>query len=64
MTDDLPEAASDIAEALSLAPDDGELYLYRAALNKMHYRPDDARREARMAIELGVDPARAAQFLK
>ena len=64
MTDDLPEAASDIAEALALNPDDGELYLYRAALNKMHYRPEDARRDARRAIELGVDPARAAQFLK
>lgn len=64
MTDDLPEAAADIASALELAPDDGELYLYRAALNKMHYRPDDARRDARRAVELGVAPSRAAQFLK
>ena len=64
MTGDLPEAADDISQAMELAPDDGELYLYRAALNKMHYRPDDARRDARRAIELGVEPARAAEFLK
>lgn len=64
MTGDLQEAASDIAAALELTPDDGELYLYRAALNKMHFRPDDARKDAQRAVELGVDPARAAQFLK
>ncbi len=64
MTGDLQEAASDIASALELTPDDGELYLYRAALNKMHFRPDDARKDAQRAVELGVDPARAAQFLK
>lgn len=63
MTGDLQDAADDIAAALELAPDDGELYLYRAALNKMHFRPDDARKDARKAIDLGVDPARAKEFL-
>ena len=46
-----------------MTPDDGELYLYRAALNKMRYRPDDAKADALKAIELGVDKKRAAQFL-
>lgn len=64
MTGDLQEAASDIASALELTPDDGELYLYRAALNKMHYRPDDARKDAEKAVQLGVDPRRAEEFLK
>lgn len=64
MTGDLLEASADISEAMALAPDDAELYLYRAALNKMHYRPDDARRDARRAVELGADPARAAEFMK
>lgn len=64
MTGDLQEAAADLAEAMALAPDDGELYLYRAALNKMHFRPDDAKADARRAVELGVDPARAKEFMK
>lgn len=63
MTGDLQDAANDIALAMELAPDDGELYLYRAALNKMHYRPDDARKDAQKAVALGVDPARAKEFL-
>lgn len=64
MTGQLQEASDDIARALEQAPDDGELYLYRAALNKMRFRPDDARRDARRAVELGVDKARAAEFMK
>lgn len=64
MTDNLQEASDDIAEALQLSPEDGELYLYRAALNKMRFRPDDADADARRAVSLGVDPARARQFLK
>lgn len=64
MIGELMEAGNDIASALELAPHDGELYLYRAALNKMHFRPDDARKDAQRAVELGVDPARAKEFLK
>lgn len=63
MTDNLPEAAEDISQGLALDPTDPELYLYRAALNKMRYRPDDAEADARRAIAYGIDPRRAAPFL-
>ncbi len=63
MTGDLQDAAEDIATAMELDPNDGELYLYRAALNKMHYRPKDARKDAEKAVSLGVDPRRAKQFI-
>lgn len=63
MTDNLQDAAADIASAMELDPWDGELYLYRAALAKKHFRPDDARRDAQRAVELGIDPIRAKQFL-
>lgn len=64
MAGNLNEASEDIARALELSPADGELYLYRAALNKMRFRPDDARRDAQRAVELGVEPTRAEQFIK
>lgn len=64
MTDRLQEASDDIAAALEKAPDDGELYLYRAALNKMRYRPDDARADAQRAVELGIDMQRAREFIR
>ncbi len=64
MTGRLQEASDDIAEALHLTPDDGELYLYRAALNKMRFRPADADADARRAVELGVDPARVVQYIQ
>lgn len=60
----LQEASDDINSALELAPDDGELYLYRAALNKMRYRPADAKADALKAVELGVERKRASQFLE
>lgn len=63
MTDRLPEAAEDIAQGLALDPTDPELYLYRAALNRLRYRPDDAEADARQAIKFGIDPRRAAPFL-
>ncbi len=63
MTDMLPEAADDIASGLALEPADPELYLYRAALNRLRYRPDDAEADARRAIQFGIDPRRAAPFL-
>lgn len=63
MTDALQEASDDINSALALNPDDGELYLYRAALNKMRFRPADAETDARKAVSLGVDKARAMQYL-
>ncbi|MDE6485861.1 MAG: tetratricopeptide repeat protein [Duncaniella sp.] len=63
MTDRLPEAAEDISQGLALDPTDPELYIYRAALNKLRYRPDDAEADARQAIAFGLDPRRAAPFL-
>lgn len=64
MTQDLNDASADIAEGLRLDPALGELYLYRALLNKMRYRSDDARTDALRAIRLGVDPARALPLTK
>lgn len=54
MTSQLGDAADDIASGIELDPLNGELYLYRAMLNKMRYRPDDARKDADRAIELGI----------
>lgn len=61
---DIAGAASDIAEGLALDPTDGELYLCRAMLNKMRFRPDDAHADAEQAIKLGVDAARARALLQ
>ncbi len=63
MTGNLNEASSDISEGMRLDPADGELYLYRALLNRMRYRPDDARADARRAVELGVAASRAQALL-
>ena len=63
ITGAIQEASDDINTAISLEPQDGELYLYRAALNKMRYRPADAEADARRAVELGVGKERATQFL-
>ncbi len=62
--DRLNEASADINEALRLNPADAELYVYRAALNKLRFRDDDAREDALRAVELGVDPRRVAPILK
>ncbi len=56
--DELAEASADIAEGLALEPDDPELYLQRAVLNRKRYRPDDARADVRRAMELGVPAER------
>lgn len=64
MNGDLDEAARDIAEAIALDPTDGELYLHRAVLNKMRYRPDDSQADAKRAIELGVPPQKVQTLLK
>lgn len=63
MTGDFNEASEDINEGMRLDPADGELYLYRALLNRMRYRPDDAKRDARRAVELGVAQRRADALL-
>ncbi len=62
-TDDPAAAADDIAHGIELDPTDGELYLYRAVLNKMRYRPDDAKADAEKAVKFGVNPALAKALL-
>lgn len=62
MLDQLSEASDDIARGLELDPEDGELYLYRAALNKMRYRVDDARADAERARQLGIPAERLKDF--
>ena len=61
--DQLAEASDDIARGLELNPSDGELYYNRAVLNRLRYREEDAKADARKAVELGVAPARVAEFL-
>lgn len=61
--DQLAEASDDIARGLELNPSDGELYYNRAVLNRLRYREEDAKADARKAVELGVVPARVAEFL-
>lgn len=52
MTDRLGEAADDIALAIELDPDDPQLYIYRSALNKARYRPEDAEADLKKAEQL------------
>ncbi len=54
--EDLSSASEDIASGLKLDPTDAELYLHRALLNKMRYRPDDAKADAETAIKFGANP--------
>ena len=58
--EELAEAADDIARGLELDPGDSELYYCRAFLNLLRYREDDARADAAKAVELGLNPERAA----
>lgn len=64
MTGNLNDASTDIAEGLRINPMEGELYLYRAMLNKMRYRNDDARADAKRAMQLGISQQRALPFTK
>lgn len=52
------DASAVIGEGLNLYPNDGELYYYRAWLNRDLFRPAEARSDARLAEEFGVDPRR------
>ncbi|MBO4956062.1 MAG: hypothetical protein J6C77_06665 [Muribaculaceae bacterium] len=64
MLDDLAAASDDIASGLALDPTSGELYLYRAMLNKLRYRPDDARSDAEKAILYGIPSQRVSSLLQ
>lgn len=63
MTNDISGAADDIALGIELDPTDGELYLYRAMLNKLRYRPDDARADGEKAIKFGIDSRRVKALI-
>lgn len=60
---DLGGAADDIAAGLAIDPTSGELYLYRAMLNKMRFRPDDARADADKAVLYGVPAEQVKSFM-
>lgn len=60
----LQDASSDISEAFKLYPNNGELYLLRAWLNRLYYRYDDAKLDAQRAIELGVSEERINAVLQ
>lgn len=60
---ELSKAAEVISRGLKLYPRDPELYYYRAWLNRDRFRLDDARRDARRAVQLGASPTRVADLL-
>lgn len=49
-------ASEDIATAMRLAPEEGELWLYRAMLGRLRFRNEEAKYDARHAVTLGLDP--------
>lgn len=57
----LAEASADINSGLEIDPDNSELYMYRAHLNKMRYSRDDARRDMEKALRLSRRNSTAAQ---
>ncbi len=56
--DNLSEASAVINEGLKRYSRDPELYYYRARLNHERFRLDDARADAKKAIEYGAAPAK------
>lgn len=56
------EASSDLNDAIRLDPLNGDLYLYRAVLNKKRFRPADSMEDAKKAIELGVPRIKVAEM--
>lgn len=62
--DRLTDASSTIGDGISKYPDCGELYYCRAWLNKLLFRPSDAKADGRKAKSLGVPAARIKQLLE
>lgn len=60
----LTDASSTITGGMERFPSDPELYYYRAMLNRDRFLLDDARADAKRAIELGANPLRVAQLFK
>lgn len=63
MLERLDDASMDIADAMRLDPQDGEVYYLRAALNKERYLLDEARADGKKAVELGVSARRVSNLL-
>lgn len=59
---ELTEASAVITRGMKSFPADPELYYYRAWLNRDRYRADDARADARRAIELGASPIKVNEL--
>lgn len=53
-TDNLGEASEVLNKALEKYSNDGELYYYRAKLNRLRYMNDEAQRDAANALKYGV----------
>lgn len=61
---ELTEASATISEGLGKYPDDPELYYYRAMLNRDRFLLDDAHSDAKRAVALGLNPARASALFE
>ncbi len=59
---DLTEASATLGDALVRFPDDPELLYYRAWLRRDQFRLDEARADARRAVELGFPRRRAEEL--
>ncbi len=64
MIDHLSEASALLSEAMGKFPDDPELYLYRALLNKKRYLLKEAKEDAAKAVSLGADPRKVGQMMQ
>ena len=60
----LNDASTDIGTALTMAPNDGYLYLLRAKLNKMRWENEAAKKDVQLAIEHGVNENIAKNAIK
>lgn len=64
MLENYIDASDDIYAGLELDSENGELYLYRALMNKRRYRTDDSMADAQRAAQLGVAPSRIKAVLE
>lgn len=60
----LPEAAETLRTAIKEYPRYGNLYLLRARLHQLNYRPTDAEIDRKTAMANGADPDMATQLLE
>lgn len=63
-TDRLSDASALLTEAIGKFPDDPELYMYRAWLNKKRYLKKETQKDMQKAISLGADPRKVQRLLQ